>query len=84
MLRRVLRVKFCDSEEEVNNFLKHLPLEEYNKKDDNIDGKASKLYRITYLPKQNANGDSNNFEIKSSVISIIEYWDYDYNFKEDK
>lgn len=71
-IKRILKVKFCQNEEELNKFLENFPLEEYEEGEKVI----SKLHRVTYLPKQVANGDSSKFEISSSVISIVEYWDY--------
>ena len=74
IIKKVLKVKFCSSEEELNEFLKKLPLEEYPSKDDKLT-QVTKLYRITYMPKQDAKGNTDAFEIGSSIISIVEYWD---------
>ena len=68
-VKKYLKVKYCQSEEELNEFLKMLPMEEY------LDGKHfSQLARITYLPKQNSSGDSDNFEISTSLVAVVEYW----------
>ena len=64
-----LKVKFCKNEEELNKFLRTLPI--FESEDKKL---SSSLYRITYLPAPDGKGTNDNVEIGTNVISIVEYW----------
>lgn len=63
---KVLRVKYCYSESDLNLFLETL----------NVDQNASlpKLHSIQYLPQALGHGNNENLEMHSEVIAIVQYF----------
>lgn len=67
---QVLKVKFCQTEDELNGFLKTLPVAV------DSDNRVGRLHRITYLPKPEGKETDKSVEIGTSIVSIVEYWEF--------
>ncbi len=65
MEEAIIQVKYCYSEEELNEFLKTLHTDA---------ALAPRLHNIQYLPNVNGEGDDSKVSISNSVIAIVQYW----------
>lgn len=84
MFKRILKVKYIYEEDELNEFLKNVPLEVYTGVNAN-DGKETqitKLHRISYYPLAAGEGNTDNIAINTKVLAVVEYWDYAYDYKQ--
>ena len=63
---KVLRVKYCYSESDLNLFLETL----------NVDQNTAlpKLHSIQYLPQAYGQGNNENINMHSEVIAIVQYF----------
>ena len=70
---RTLRIKYINSEEELNEFLHKLPFLPVKEGEETKE--VSFLHRITYLPAPTGIGTCKKIDYKTSVIAIVEYWE---------
>ena len=69
---KILKVKYCYSEEELNEFLYKLPF--LPVEDGDKTKEVSFLYRITYMPAPAGVGTSKKVDYKTGIVAIVEYW----------
>jgi len=58
-----MRVKYCESEAELNKFLENLSL------DDNY----PRLHNIVYIPRPDGVGNDSSYSISGNVIAAVQY-----------
>ena len=65
MEKVILQVHYCGCEESLNDFLKIL-----NVKGENL----PKLHSITYIPKAEGCGSSENYQVNGSVVAAVQFF----------
>ena len=73
-MQKILKVKYCYTEEEVNSFLETMPFEVFHDKEE--EKSVSKLYGITYLPSPNGGGTEDDISYNTDIVAIVQYWEY--------
>ena len=76
-MQKIFKVKYCYSEEELNEFLATMPfdivyLDENKEKETAI----SKLHSITYVPSCNGGGNDESVDYKTDIVAVVQYWEY--------
>ena len=67
MEKVVLRVRYIESEAELNNFILNLNV---------FEGSSyPKLQNIIYLPKPEGSGNNDVYDINTSIIAVVQYFD---------
>ena len=76
-MQKILKVKYCYSEEELNSFLETLPVEVfYLDEDKNKESTVSKLHNISYMPACNGGGTDEAVDYKTDIVAVVQYWEY--------
>lgn len=73
-MQKILKVKYCYSEEELNEFLATMPFEVFHDKEE--EKSVSKLYGITYLPAPNGEATVDTGSYRTDIIAVVQYWEY--------
>jgi len=75
MEKVVLRVRYIESEKELNEFLLNLNVGE--------NSRYPKLQNIVYLPKPEGSGNNDVYDIRTYFTAIVQYFDK-VEIKDDK